>query len=406
MQTKLHSLQAPVHVLKFGGSSLSTPELIQQVVSIIASHKKKSPYVVVVVSARGKSTDQLIAEAKSVSPNALKKSHQRELDMLVSTGERISMALLCMCLKDHGLDAISFTGSQSGIITDNEHGNAKIKRINAPRIEEALQKNKVVVVAGFQGVSEEKEITTLGRGGSDTTAVAMAHYFKSPEVFLYSDVDGYYSADPRLVKNPQRLKSPLDWKMAYEISKNGAKVVHPRAVQLAWSSKITLNCLSTPYPQVDKFKISGENMQVYENTTVLNVTSLPSLTKISLCEQTVHKLKSHLNGFSEILETCQHPSFTDNKLTFWLTENALKELPPDWKFEKSSPCLKVSLNGYFLKNNIAVLEKFLQILESLSLECQEIIYTDLSLSAFITATNADNEKILVEELHRAFINPK
>ena len=181
-------------VQKYGGTSLGSPQRIVAVAKRIARLRADGHQAVVVVSAMGQSTDDLIELAHQVSQQPA----HREMDMLLTTGERISMALLTMALTDLGVDAISLTGSQSGIITDQSHRRARIKKILGDRIRTALKEDKVVIVAGFQGVSETKEITTLGRGGSDTTAVALASVLSAELCEIYTDVDGVYSTDPRI----------------------------------------------------------------------------------------------------------------------------------------------------------------------------------------------------------------
>ena len=185
-------------VQKFGGSSVADPEKLGQVADRVAATVKTGRRVVVVVSAMGKTTDELLALARSVAPESTGGPPRRELDMLLSTGERISMALLAMALEARGLSAISFTGSQSGILTNDRHSGARIIEVRPIRIEDELERDKVVIVAGFQGMSYKREITTLGRGGSDTTAVALAAALGA-DCEIYSDVDGVYSADPRVV---------------------------------------------------------------------------------------------------------------------------------------------------------------------------------------------------------------
>jgi aspartate kinase len=179
-------------VQKYGGSSVATPEKLKQVAARIVATRRLGHRVVVVVSAMGNTTNELLALARSVSPNP----QRRELDMLITTGERISMALLSMAIQDQGYPAVSFTGSQSGIITTDNHTNARIVRITPFRIHQALDQDRIVIVAGFQGVSERREITSLGRGGSDTTAVALAAALGAEYAEICSDVDGVYSADP------------------------------------------------------------------------------------------------------------------------------------------------------------------------------------------------------------------
>jgi len=215
-------------VLKFGGTSVGTPERMRSVADRIARLAAQGHQLVVVVSAMGHTTDELIDLAHQVS----KAPPHREMDMLLTAGERISMALLSMALADRQVNAISFTGSQSGIITDNSHRRARIRKILGDRIRDALARGKVAIVAGFQGVSAEKEITTLGRGGSDTTAVALAAALKADLCEIYTDVNGVYSADPRVV--PQaRFWPEIRHDLMVELATRGAGVLHPRSVELA-----------------------------------------------------------------------------------------------------------------------------------------------------------------------------
>jgi aspartate kinase len=215
-------------VQKYGGTSVGTPERIRAVAAHIAETIQRGNLPIVVVSAMGSTTDDLIALAHEVSQNP---SH-REMDMLLTVGERISMALLSMALNDLGIQAISLTGSQSGIITSPSHRRARIQNVLGQRIREALLQNKVPIVAGFQGVSPEKEITTLGRGGSDTSAVALAIALEADHCEIYTDVDGIYSADPREVTGTHFYETIPDSVMtAYALG--GASVLHPRCCLLA-----------------------------------------------------------------------------------------------------------------------------------------------------------------------------
>jgi aspartate kinase len=222
-------------VLKYGGSSLATPELIKGVARQIISRKREGKDVVVVVSAMRDTTDELLKLAHQVAEDP----PQRETDMLLTVGERISMSLLSMAINSLGAAAISFTGSQCGIITDGHHTNARIKDVRPFRIEEELGKGKVIVVAGFQGVSEQKEVTTLGRGGSDTTAVALAYVLGAKECEILTDVDGVFTADPQIVPQARRLPW-LSYKEMLELASYGGKVLHPRSVELAQRFKIPL----------------------------------------------------------------------------------------------------------------------------------------------------------------------
>ena len=223
-------------VQKYGGATLATPEQIKQVAKRIHQLHQSGTQVVVVVSAMGQTTNQLIELARQVSPNP----HLRELDMLLTVGERMSMSLLSMALNDLGSKAISFTGSQAGILTDESHVNASIIDVKAFRVEAALKENKIVILAGFQGVSPvTKEITTLGRGGSDTSAVAMAGYLKADQCEILKDVDSIYSADPKIVKNAKSLPE-LNYSQLEEMTKWGAKVLHSKSVEMAHLKNVKL----------------------------------------------------------------------------------------------------------------------------------------------------------------------
>ena len=233
---------APVGVIvqKYGGSSVADAEKIQRVAERVAATRAQGHRVVVVVSAMGHTTDELLALARKVSADP----HRRELDMLLTAGERISMALLSMALHARGVPAVSFTGSQSGIITDGAHTNARIVEIRPVRILEELAKGRVVIVAGYQGVSREKEITTLGRGGSDTTAVALAAALEAEVCEICSDVDGVYTADPRVVPSHRKL-AELSHEEMQELAQSGARVLNAQAVEFARDRGITIHARST-----------------------------------------------------------------------------------------------------------------------------------------------------------------
>jgi aspartate kinase len=224
--------------MKFGGAAVATPEHFDRIASIIIEKMKRHKRAIVVVSAMGKTTDQLIELAKQVHPNP----PRREYDMLVSVGERISISLLAMALNLRGCEAISFTGSQSGIITTEDHSEARIVDVRPDRLIPHLDKGQVVIVAGFQGVSRSKQITTLGRGGSDTTAVALAIPFKA-KVEFYKDVPGIFSDDPKRCPDAKQFTS-LSYDEALVIANNGAKVLHPRAIDLARKNGLQLHVLS------------------------------------------------------------------------------------------------------------------------------------------------------------------
>jgi aspartate kinase len=237
-----------VIVQKYGGSSVADLSKLRVVAERVMRTARQGHQVVVVVSAMGDTTDELLAMAKQVSPSP----ERRELDMLLSAGERISMALLSMAIRELGGDAISFTGSQSGIITNDRHIDARIIEVRPFRVQDELARGRIVVVAGYQGVSYKREVTTLGRGGSDTTAVAMAAALDAEYCEICSDVDGVYSADPRVVSAATRIGS-LSYEETQEMAEAGAKVLNAQAVEFAKEKGIAIYARATqgPLPGAD-----------------------------------------------------------------------------------------------------------------------------------------------------------
>ena len=230
-------------VQKYGGSSVADVEKLRAVAARVVESARSGQRVVVVVSAMGNTTNELLELARAVSPTP----GRRELDLLVSVGERVSMTLLAMAIEDLGVPAASFTGSQSGIVTDENHVAARVIEVRPGRVQRALDEGRVAIVAGFQGVSRAGEVTTLGRGGSDTTAVVLAAALGAAWCELCSDVDGVFSADPRVVPDARRLDAlPLD--AAVALSRGGAKVLHAQAVELARELGVQLHAAATARP--------------------------------------------------------------------------------------------------------------------------------------------------------------
>jgi len=229
----------PIVVQKYGGSSVADVQKIHKVADKIAATKAAGKDVVVVVSAMGDTTDELLALAKQVSENPAR----RELDMLLTAGERIAMAVVSMALNARGVPAVSFTGSQSGIVTNDAHTNARIVEVRPFRVQDELARGKVVIVAGYQGVSYRRDITTLGRGGSDTTAVALAAALAA-DCEIYSDVEGVYTADPRVVPEARRL-AELSYEEMQELAESGAKVLNAQAVEFAKDKGIAIYARAT-----------------------------------------------------------------------------------------------------------------------------------------------------------------
>src|ERR1700675_3000859 len=230
-------------VQKYGGSSVADPTKLKRVAERVMQTRTSGHDVVVVVSAMGDTTDELLALAKAISPNP----DRRELDMLLTAGERIAMAVLSLAIRELGGDAISFTGSQSGIITNDRHVDARIIEVRPFRVQDELARGKIVVIAGYQGVSYRREVTTLGRGGSDTTAVAMAAALGAQWCEICSDVDGIYTADPRLVRQARRIAT-LSYEETQELAESGARVLNAQAVEFAKDRGIAIYARSVAGP--------------------------------------------------------------------------------------------------------------------------------------------------------------
>jgi aspartate kinase len=230
-------------VQKYGGSSVADVDKLRKVARLIADIKGQNIDIAVVVSAMGKTTDELVLMARQIS----QKPPRREMDMLLSTGERITMSLLCMALHELSLEAISLTGSQAGIITNDRHNDAQVIEVRPFRVQDEMAKGKVVIIGGFQGVSYKRDITTLGRGGSDTTAVALAAALDAERCEIYSDVDGVYTADPSMTAEARHLPE-VSYPAMQEMSMAGAKVLHAHAVQFAKEKNIAIYARSTFKP--------------------------------------------------------------------------------------------------------------------------------------------------------------
>ena len=253
-------------VMKFGGTSVADPEKIRRVATRLVAAKRGGARVVGVLSAMGHHTDELLDLAHQVSP----RPKPRELDMLMSVGERVSCALAAMAISDLGQDAISLTGSQAGIVTDTVHGKAKIVEVRARRIHEALDQDRIVLVAGFQGVSTDFDITTLGRGGSDTTAVALAAALGADACEIYTDVDGVFTADPRTVPDARKLHA-VSYEEMLEMAASGAKVLQLRSVEFARNHGVKLHVRST-FTDEDGTWIREEDERMLEKAMISGVT--------------------------------------------------------------------------------------------------------------------------------------
>ena len=264
-------------VQKYGGSSVADADSIKRVASKIAKAKEAGNDVVVTVSAMGDTTDDLIDLAQQVSGQP----HAREMDMLLTTGERISMALLAMAIRDLGFDARSFTGSQAGMMTDAQHGRARIVDVTPTRVRQALDDGAIAIVAGFQGFNHDsRDITTLGRGGSDTTAVALAAALDAHVCEIYTDVDGVFSADPRVVPKAQKLDR-VSYEEMLELAAAGAKVINIRAVEFARRHGVTLHVRSSFTEESGTWVSSSEEGMNVEEPIIAGVAGDTSEAKIT-----------------------------------------------------------------------------------------------------------------------------
>ena len=278
-------------VQKFGGTSVGSVEKILNVSNRVIEEKKRGHDVVVVVSAMGKSTDSLVRLAKEIT----EQPSRREMDMLLATGEQVTISLLTMALQEKGYKAVSYTGWQAGIQTENIHGNARIIDIGTAKLKERLEEGKIVVVAGFQGVTEGGEITTLGRGGSDTTAVALAAALKADKCDIYTDVPGVFTTDPRYVKTARKLDG-ISYDEMLELANLGAGVLHPRAVEFAKNYQVPLEVRSSTEKEAGT--LIEEESSMEENLVVRGIAFEDQITRVTVCG-----LSSGLTTLSTIFTT-------------------------------------------------------------------------------------------------------
>jgi aspartate kinase len=396
-------------VQKFGGTSVADADRMRSVAEHVSFTRRQGHEVVVVVSAMGKTTDNLISLANDVS----KTQPGREMDMLLTTGERISMALLCMALADLGVDAVSFTGSQVGIITDSVHGRAKILEVKGDRVRDALEQGKVAVVAGFQGVSLEREITTLGRGGSDTTAVALAAAFKADVCEIYTDVTGVYSADPRLV--PQARKLPhVDFEEMLEMAATGGRVLALRSVEFARNHNVPLHVRSSftwepgtwvtnEEPGMEDPIISGVTHDVSESkVTVYGVPDRPGISAAlfePLAERNVNVDMIVQNTSKEGLTDI---SFTVPKADMGVAEEIVKRVAGEigaLGVDHQADIAKVSLVGAGMKTSPGVAAKMFRVLADNEVNIEMISTSTIRISVVVRQGEMQRA---VQALHTAF----
>lgn len=396
-------------VQKFGGTSVGDVEKIQNVAGRVAEEKQNGNDVVVVVSAMGKTTDKLVEMANELSSSPSK----REMDMLLTTGEQVTISLLALALKEKGLDAVSYTGWQAGILTESVHGNARILDIDPNKIKEDLAAGRVVVVAGFQGITDSGEITTLGRGGSDTTAVALAAVLNADKCDIYTDVTGVYTTDPRYVKGARKLLG-VSYDEMLELANLGAGVLHPRAVEFAKNFGVTLEVRSSME------KVSGtvieEEITMEQNLIVRGIAFEDQITRVSIIglDNSITSLPTIFttlaNNHINVDIIIQSGTGTDKaNISFSIKSSDLKETLEVLEnnkevlnyeaVESETGLSKVSIVGAGMISNPGVAAKMFEVLAAEGVQVKMVSTSEIKVSTVVS------EPLMVkavEALHDAF----
>ena len=396
-------------VQKFGGTSVADSACIQNVAQKVVSHRKNGNQVVVVVSAPAGMTDSLLKRAREISADP----SPRELDMILATGEQISISLLAMAIQALGFEACSYTAGQVGIFTDGVHNRARIERIDDQRIREDLSEGKIVIVAGFQGISENHEITTLGRGGSDITAVALGAALEADEVEIFTDVDGVYTADPRLVGKPRKIVA-ICFDEMLELAASGAKVLHNRCVELAAKYNLPIH-LRSSFHEITGTIVQKED-QTMEKVAIRGIAHQENISKITVKGKFPHPgtlvsvfdaiaaknvnvdiiVHSHLDADNDVL------SFTVSRDDFPATMRILQRLKHDLhlsQVEGEENIAKVSVVGIGMKSHPGVAAKVFSLLEGNGIEIDMVSCSEIKIGCIISPQNLHKA---VNVLHQHF----
>ncbi|MGI6227266.1 MAG: aspartate kinase [Peptococcales bacterium] len=396
-------------VQKYGGSSVANVERIKHVADNIKKYYTYGNKLVIVVSALGHTTDDLIAFAKQINP----KPSSREMDMLLATGEQVSIALLAMALEAIDIPVISFTGPQVGIITDGVHTKARIKEIKTERMEEELAQNKVLIVAGFQGKTDNNEITTLGRGGSDTTAVALAASLKANLCEIYTDVEGIFTTDPRIITKARKLNS-ITYDEMLELANLGAKVLHPRSVELAKLYKVPL-CVRSSFSNKEGTIVVEKDLMEKELVVTglaydLNVAKIgifdvpdrPGIASKVFDALALAKINVDMIVQSAMRNNVNDIAFTipkdDLDRALDIIQKVAEEINASG-IAKADDLAKVSIVGAGMISSPGVAAKMFNILAKNEINLEMISTSEIKVSCIIK--NKDVEKALVA-LHDAF----
>ena len=398
-------------VQKFGGSSVADADRIRNVARIITETYRKGHSVVAVLSAQGDPTDDLIEKAKEINPSASK----REMDMLLATGEQISISLCAMAIERMGYQAVSLTGWQAGMLTDSSYSSARIKRIRTERIQKELDKKKIVLVAGFQGINKYDDITTLGRGGSDTSAVALAAALHADLCQIYTDVDGVYTADPRHVTGARKLEE-ITFDEMLELASLGAQVLHNRSVEMAKRYNVNMEVLSSfsgkPGTKVKEVVKTMEKIHV---SGVAKDKNVARLALIGLADQPgiafkIFSLLAKKDINVDIIlqsigrDESKDISFTvarDDAETAKAILEELKESIGFKSIEVDDHVAKVSIVGAGMAHNAGVASKMFEALYSAGINIQMISTSEIKVSVLVDERDADRA---VQAIHDRFFS--
>ena len=399
-------------VQKFGGTSVADTDKIKNVAKAVIREKNLGNSVVVVVSAMGHTTDILTKLAKEITPNP----SSREMDMLLSTGEGVSIALLAMALQAQGCDAVSMNAMQVGIITENIHSKARILEIKTEKVLEHLENDKVVVIAGFQGVTEEMEITTLGRGGSDTSAVALAGALGAERCDIYTDVEGVYTTDPRIVPCATRLEQ-ISYEEMLELARVGANVLHPRAVETAKQYETPVRVRSTfKLENLGTLILGVEKMELHKPVT--GVASDLSQLRIVVCDVKDNPgtaailfdaLANENISVDMIIQSYARKALNTNDIAFTIdkndlnrTQDILEKIKPELSFTNifvDDMIAKISIVGAGMIDRPGIAAKMFKTLASLDINIKMIATSEIKISCLVEQSRANDA---VEALHKVF----
>ena len=398
-------------VQKFGGSSVADADKIRNVARIITETYRKGHQVVVVLSAQGDTPDDLIEKAREINPHASK----REMDMLLATGEQISISLMAMAIEQMGYQAVSLTGWQAGMLTDSAYGAARIKRVKTERIQRELDKKKIVLVAGFQGINKYDDITTLGRGGSDTSAVALAASLHADLCQIYTDVDGVYTADPRKVTGARKLEE-ITFDEMLELASLGAQVLHNRSVEMAKRYNVNLEVLSSfsgnPGTKVkevvktmEKTHVSG----VAKDKNVARVALIGLEDRPGIAFRIFSLLAKHNVNVDIILQSIGRDESKD--ISFTVSQDDMAQAVEVMKenqemigfktVEATAQVAKISIVGAGMANNAGVACKMFEALFSANINIHMISTSEIKVSVLVD--ERDSERA-VQAIHDRFFN--